>query len=161
MAMRVITNFVVFAFLIALSSCKEHDIPLPPISSTGADTFGCLVNGKVFSVRGVYGETRRDVTPDMVVIYASRGRVAFQLKVRDVDNPIVADKKYFLSADQNDISCSYANLNDSNCDYFDIPTSGYIMFTKVHPVYSGVFEFTVYSNYCKMLVSVTEGRFDL
>ena len=45
----------VFSLIILSSSCKKHTVPpvsqlslLPPATQTGANTFGCLVNGKAF-----------------------------------------------------------------------------------------------------------------
>ena len=42
--------FIVF-FLIQFTGCKKADI-LPPLTTHGANTFGCKVNGKDFTVSG-------------------------------------------------------------------------------------------------------------
>jgi hypothetical protein len=44
----------------ALNSCSlfpEPEPTLPPATQTGANTFGCLINGKVFQARGGGGMT--------------------------------------------------------------------------------------------------------
>ena len=52
---------IVFTFLLLIaSSCKKESNKdkLPPATQTGENTFGCLVNGKVFVPKGYDGTGR-------------------------------------------------------------------------------------------------------
>ncbi len=60
--------FLVTCTLFMGSSCKKDNSPadqLPPATQTGANTFGCLVNGKVFVPKGFDGTG----TPNPHVLY--------------------------------------------------------------------------------------------
>jgi len=50
---------ILWVVLLATSSCKKNDLSraegLPPITDTGANTFGCMVNGKVYRNHWVHG----------------------------------------------------------------------------------------------------------
>ncbi len=51
--------FVLISFLLfSRMQCEKIDVPeiekLPPATQTGADTFGCLVNGKALTPRGYF-----------------------------------------------------------------------------------------------------------
>ena len=49
-------NFLKIIFLLALCSCnlfKEEEPQLPPETQTGANTFGCYVNGELFVREGI------------------------------------------------------------------------------------------------------------
>ncbi|MDJ1497574.1 hypothetical protein QNI19_31835, partial [Cytophagaceae bacterium DM2B3-1] len=45
--------FLCFAFIVCLFACKKDDLPSP--SQTGADTFGCKINGKSWIPNGGNG----------------------------------------------------------------------------------------------------------
>ena len=52
---------ITMLMLLCAASCKKdnkNEDQLPPATQTGANTFGCLVNGKVFVPKG-YGSTGR------------------------------------------------------------------------------------------------------
>ncbi len=57
-------------FVILNTQCKKDDLnaelaKLPPITQTGANTFGCLVNGKAYIPSGYDGQFPNfDVVPD-------------------------------------------------------------------------------------------------
>ena len=44
-----------FSLLLSASRCKKDRFELPPETTTGANTFGCKVNGKVFVPRSGNG----------------------------------------------------------------------------------------------------------
>jgi hypothetical protein len=161
--MRFIANAILIIFLITfIDGCKDDDPTLPPITSTGAGTFGCLIDGKVFVPRESLPWV--DVTSDMIVVYKSQNGASFILKVRDLNNPIVANHTYYFKGEK-DISCMYSTWSDnSSCHYEDVPVSGSITFSKINyesHVISGTFEFTAFSSDCNKSVTITEGRFDI
>lgn len=45
-----------FSLLLSASRCKKSHFDLPPETTTGANTFGCKVNGKVFVPRDGKGK---------------------------------------------------------------------------------------------------------
>ena len=86
-------NNTIWLLLLALSSlctsCKK-DAPqdelskLPPATQTGANTFGCLVNGKAFVPIG-YGSTGRS-NPHVLYEYDLQGQPFLSLKASIFDN---------------------------------------------------------------------------
>ena len=48
-----------FLFIISSAECKKHNLSenpvdqLPPETQTGANTFGCLINGQIFLPKGL------------------------------------------------------------------------------------------------------------
>ncbi|MBO0356924.1 hypothetical protein J0X19_03115 [Hymenobacter sp. BT186] len=61
---------ILLAALLGLSQCKQ-DAPsplsqLPPATQTGANTFGCLVNGKPWTPQGYSGAANYSVSYDRV-----------------------------------------------------------------------------------------------
>ncbi len=64
--LKTLTQLVVLGLFLLLSglSCEKEYPPgtpeiykLPPITQTGADTFGCLVDGKAFTPKGTWGSS--------------------------------------------------------------------------------------------------------
>lgn len=55
--MKTINRFLIlFAFASIFATCKkDHEDTLPPATQTGANTFGCKINGKVFVPKGSSG----------------------------------------------------------------------------------------------------------
>jgi len=60
--MRLTTFIISFCILALFATCKKKDPPignnataqLPSITTTGANTFGCLVNGEVWLPKGSF-----------------------------------------------------------------------------------------------------------
>ncbi len=50
--MKIVTTVVIILLLIAQSCIKDTGHPLPPETHTGAYTFGCKVDGKVYEASG-------------------------------------------------------------------------------------------------------------
>jgi hypothetical protein len=163
--MRFIANVLSIILLITFfDACNDDNQPLPPITSTGAGTFGCLIDGKVYVPYGYHSNPMVQTTADMIVVSGSMEDVNFTLKVRDTTDEIVEHKPYRFE-DQKEIYCKYHTWqSNSNCRYDELPVSGYITFTKIDyekHIISGVFEFTAFSPYCNAMKEITEGRFDL
>ncbi len=158
----------------ALNSCSlfpEPDPTLPPITQNGAETFGCLVNGKVFVPKG------NSKYPAVVKIYngwlnifatrISGNEIGDQIgiSIADVDKTgdyYFTEKKLFRYFGQN---CT-AGLDD-------IPINGKVVITKFERgedktnnlkwlIVSGTFEGTILpSTKCSDTIKITQGRFDL
>ncbi|MCC6289338.1 MAG: hypothetical protein IT249_15775 [Chitinophagaceae bacterium] len=72
-------SFLLFCFLFSLlllsSRCKKDRFELPPETTTGANTFGCKVNGKVFVPRD--GNGRPGLYCQYVNLGTGEGGVVF------------------------------------------------------------------------------------
>jgi hypothetical protein len=62
------STLLLLAALLGLSQCKKHDPDpldqLPPATQTGANTFGCLVNGQPWTPQGYNGTSNYSVVYD-------------------------------------------------------------------------------------------------
>ena len=166
-------------FLLVLSvqkcQCKKDDptptpipqpIPcdtcLPAITTTGQNTFGCRVNGKVWlPQKGSFQPAVNiDILGNQIGIdgYNSVNDVWLGMSL----SPIY-DTCYFKFPTQ--------SLNKSQGKYLtnkyyitDTLNTGYIHFTRVdfkQGVFSGTFAFDTYSNDKKDTIHITDGRFDI
>jgi hypothetical protein len=161
--MRFIANALSIIFLITSSvSCREDEV-LPPMTSQNAGTFGCIIDGKVYSANRDDGEVRLQHVEaaggHSISIYANKSRGYINLMVRDQNNPIIENKPYYFD-DQQDISCTI----DTKCGFDQSSIIGHITFSKIdyfEGIYSGVFEYSAFSPDCKRTLYITDGRFDL
>jgi hypothetical protein len=146
-------------------SCKDDDEPaLPPITVTGANTFGCLIDGEVYVPQGVDSAPLVDAGVDMIVVSGGQRGVNLQLVVRDTTMHFIFENQAY-HFNQENITCVYDVFNNKvDCDYRDTPVSGYIKFSRIDfakHIVAGVFEFSVYSAKCDKMINITDGRFDL
>jgi hypothetical protein len=158
-AIVVITQFI---------SCKDNDDSLPPLTTSGKGTFGCLINGKLWVPSGSYSGTHADmdytsIDTVRVDIYGYSGQPIRQIAMTVFDTPaIVVNKDYHLN--EKGIFAIYTNVSNSiSCEQKQV-TDGYVRFSKFEPssnVISGIFQFTVSGNSCNGQVNVTQGRFDI
>jgi hypothetical protein len=166
-------------FILTTTGCKKpSDIPpkvittptpcdtcLPPITTHGAGTFGCKINGKPFIAKGNWM------------------RPATQQNVMDLYVNIIG-RNYLDKANIPSVSFSVEPLLDTGIIWFpnnlikswaqhrvgdkkfiaeDI-IRGHVHFLRVDyqkRIFSGTFEFDVYSLDGKDTIHITEGRFDL
>lgn len=136
---------------------------LPPITQTGENTFGCLVNGKAFVVTN---------TLNMSAIYqggglALSGGVVLHKNLSDIQifigELVQTNTSYDLVNDSNKKGQYY--VEESNC-WFSTNSnfSGtlFISFLDRSKYFiSGTFEFQAYSSDCDDIISITNGRFDM
>ena len=78
---------LLFVFL-SFGGCKKHKTnnsvdQLPPETETGANTFGCLVNGKVFIPKGYSGTGKPN--PDKIFDIGLNGLPYLQIYARQYD----------------------------------------------------------------------------
>ena len=164
--------------------CKKTDTnnldaelaKLPPITQTGANTFGCLVNGKAVLPSGCIGcppplEGFYDNNPNgqfgLVCRYNNNHNdVGFGLdSILTYKNFIIDDStnknvRVALFNDKLSDSCRWVGLVGALSNFASI--KGNIKLTKVdvpNGIFSGTFNFTIKTKSCSNY-EVTNGRFD-
>ncbi len=166
-------TMLAFGFLLlnASSCCKdENEETLPPETQTGANTFGCLVNGAVWRNEGLApfpgSNLNVSVSRSQFVIGAS--------KITNNIDQILFIKIYSpISVGKYDLNNASAGFNDvgDNCYYQtdSMSSMGTLEITKfdtVNYIVSGIFNFkaiklTASTGNCDSTINVTEGRFDI
>lgn len=165
--------------LLALTQCKKKDPSpedqLPPATQTGANTFGCLVNGQPWTPKGYNGSSNNSVSYDpglnggvfdlQTYRYPEPGANHFQVIYLFANQVARAGTYSFTNEMQTEASfndtktkCSWRS-RDSLTTY----RRGTLTITRLDlqaGVISGTFAFTLYKPGCDS-VRVTNGRFDV
>lgn len=146
---------------------------LPPITQTGANTFGCLVNGKVFIPKGYSGRG----TPNCRGIYDFfNGRPYFKVIAERYEENSFDGEIYFsidscnsignykIKGNKNRFVFGGKFFNNCGISGFDTSTyqSGDLIISKldlVNGIISGTFHCKIKPNGCDTLF-FTGGRFD-
>ena len=161
-------GFCLFLCPLFYGACDDDGQKLPPITMEGNNTFGCLVNGKIFVSKGrpgnvgTYAEVQYAQDTIGINIYATNYETDQRFIFSFYDTPDLFEHKryYFLHA-QN-YSVFYVT---QSCDYrIDKLIDGWIELNKYdvnRPIISGTFEFTAYNPDCGDTIKVTDGRFDI
>jgi hypothetical protein len=151
-----------------------YEPQLPPETTTGANTFGCLVNGKVWLNGGVgfpnYSLAISQLSENWLIIIAKNnyGDTISGFGINIKINPII-EKKYSLDTANCFIYFSkISNNNGGTCIWSKEESSfidaiGFIELTRFdlsNGIVSGRFEVTLYRTECDSIV-ITQGRFDL
>ena len=178
---------IVFLFLFTITSCSESDAPqdqLPPITQTGANTFGAVVNGKVFITKDKTGYTPPGGgTPKGLEVTTGSFLPTYEYFGIDATNyegiylyiyipkEIPEETIYFFknspgvraSIEKPSYTHVFSIIN--NTIYASYEDSGSITFTKVDysmGIFSGVFNVTLKNkNNENDIIEITDGRFDL
>jgi hypothetical protein len=174
--MKKIPPLLLILFLIKCSGCDVLPTPkeeLPPITQEGKNTFGCLVNGKVWLPKGNNGTANLDLSYDLSFMGG-----AFNISAYSIENGF---RKYItISSDSISKSGTYQvspigrfltfyselDSKGAGCDLSDfsiVKRKGQVVITKLDvgkQIASGTFEFTLYKPGCDT-VKVTQGRFDI
>jgi len=143
---------------------------LPSATQTGANTFGCLVNGKVWLPKGFDGTSNLSLSYD-----PSFNKGTFDLRSYRYPNSSSWFQSIILASDSLLATGVYnldekhqdAQFMDSNhCNYYGFDTTvhrtGAITITKfdlTKGIISGTFQFTLSKARCDS-IKVTQGRFD-
>ena len=171
----------IIVIVIALPACKKSknfDVDsLPPITQEGKNTFGCLINGKVYVPRGFeQNKPNYQVHVDPTFNDGSFG-VKFFNKSTDkridltVGSDSIRSTGNFIITNTSRARCLFAvNGTSSNpkCIVFSQynPTStGFLKITRydlINGIFSGEFEFHFYNPDCGIgdTIHITQGRFD-
>jgi hypothetical protein len=163
---------------VALLSCNKEVTELPPSTQTGANTFGCKVDGK-FWVPAGFGIMPTAATVEVrflgtdILINArnfssSPTETEFELRIKNVTGPGVYSLNTTTTYPNNAVSYGYyvhRKITPDNEWMTSAEYPGTVTITKIDTVnliVSGTFEFqaiNLYNNPQPM--SVTEGRFDV
>ncbi len=176
---KAIFTFLGFTLLLS-SSCEKKNIfnpeppdELPPATMTGANTFGCLVNGEVWRpyIEGGIFENALNVKHDRGWVDCDQLHISAIRKSHE-DGVYVLHQEIGIN-----VWCPELGINNitpskgaflcfkpSGCSY-DVDTlSPYtINITRldtINNIASGTFEFTAISDECQDTLRITEGRFD-
>lgn len=182
-------SFLMYSIFIMLgfcfAQCKKTSVSilpktelekLPPITKTGANTFGCLVNGVAWLPNGSrpqYGGPNPDVYVDPTF---QGGRFSitghqynnFQSKVGFGSANCTSTGYFDIALPVNGIDYNRFMNNTSTCEFssFDPGTyrRGFFNISRYdlnNGIFSGTFEFTIKSQACGDTIRITNGRFDV
>lgn len=174
MKIQKLTLVALSLLFLSASTCFDQDDEdkLPPETQSGRNTFGCLVNGKVwlpksapFSSVGTLAHLNEDYTHLIIAGNQSGNQIISFF----INNTIIETGSVFnLSSDEN----SKAHFDYYNCYYRSYNENpGELIITKfdtVNKIVSGrfyfsakYFESSINSYNCDNSFIITEGRFDL
>ncbi len=178
------------ACLLLECSCEKTQslTELPPITQTGAKTFGCYVNGELFVPMGRIWSPQAPENPTVyfgTIRYNKPGFYWIRTQMFNEDNnkwfeleiyQVFEEKEYRFETDSIHIEyfddfkhCYYSNYSEYFEKYND---TGYIHITKldtIRGIISGTFAFTLTNipyvddtaATCDSVIRITDGRFDL
>ncbi len=180
--MKTILKFSVLSVGLLLTTCKDRTTEefqdrLPPITQNGANTAGCLVNGKVLIPRN---GTRNLGGPSAYGLSISRLYGSFRLDIKNYKNGgfvhmyirKLDDNKVIYNIEQSDGEPFEPHSNSSesqlyvaynNNIYISSTNSGTINITKSsYPIISGTFSASLYNkDNPSEKINITDGRFDI
>jgi hypothetical protein len=148
---------------------KDAKPKLPPATMEGKNSFGCLVNGKVFinertNLFGGNGVHSEMPNKNWLLVYASNENTGITLSLYDTTG-IEVNKTYMLSNDTTYFGKFDTRVGNISCEYnYSHILSGKMLLTKIDVqknIISGTFEFVSYNPNCIDTVKITEGRFDI
>ena len=182
-----LTLFTIFTFLVLTSiQCRKNKPAnpvdqLPPATQIGANTFGCLVDGKVFMPKGL-GLSPTLTCYYQYIYYPSPTGYVFQIKAKNTNSPsifqsinilvdslkLIDGKTYILEESIKGHSRgNYVKSRTDNTSYENYltfhPNSGQLIITKfdeINQIVSGTFWFNAVNSNGDT-VRVTDGRFDM
>jgi hypothetical protein len=177
--MRKLLLYSTFLLLTQCSKCKDNDpapeAQLPPATQTGANTFGCLVNGQPWTPKGNNGRENFRITYDPTYAGGSLSIRAYRYPDQSAafqDINMGGDRinqagtyQFVLTGDR---KVFYTNTGKAfPCNDYDGPPSltyrsGTLTITKLDltvGIISGTFAFTLAKPGCDT-IKVTQGRFD-
>lgn len=177
-SMRKLLLYCCTLLLTQCSKCKENDPnpeeQLPPATQTGANTFGCLVNGQTWTPQGNNGTANLRVTYDPGYAGGSLSIRAYRF-IGDTDKqqsfilggaPISQVGTYSCSMPVQYTAYFFDETKSRPCDSYygtaDLTCKGQLTITRLDlqaGIISGTFNFTLYKPGCDS-VRVTNGRFD-
>ena len=177
------TYLLILLSVLFLSCNNDDDSPanpvdeLPPATKTGENTFGCLINGRPFTPRGVpFGAPSKGATYQYVYNPQNdTGHYGFQVFGNNFETDVgvalnlvfqnyedLEEDTYMLSvSDSEQIGNMGAYIDTVGAFYTSESNIGYIYITKTdfeNRIVSGTFEFDVDVN--GEIYSITDGRFD-
>ena len=189
--MKTARLFIVFLIVMIFTGCLKDlfDEKLPEATKTGANTFGCKVNGKSWIPDGSHGFFV-SIPALSAHIYQSQGRKFFYISARK--DPSILNKEedsyddmdfdVILPANPGEViinetcsncglACPYSSLRffvkgltNGACYMTSFTHTGKIQFSRIdtlNRIVSGRFEFSAIDNNTAKTINVTDGRFDV
>lgn len=171
-----------FAFLIALISCdKDDDKPktelekLPPATQIGAQTIGCLVNGKAFIDNSSFNNFYQFVDGEYYLVINwdmdnsngyKDGQLAISKTIIQEGQTYILNKSSYLDGDYIGAGATFVSNLPEIFGQYETNTNytGQIHFTRFDTqnfIMSGTFEFEAKDILTEETISITNGRFDL
>lgn len=160
--------FLLLLTTFTLSCCNDDDNPqnpldqLPPATQTGANTFGCLINGEPFVVSNTSNQTAIYQGGVLQIGGGIDNSIMDKHISINISAPINLNTPYDLTLLPNNLAI-FVN-NGEGCYYdYDHTTSGTLTITKFDQtnfIISGTFNFSTQTNECEN-INITNGRFDL
>lgn len=175
---------VLLSAALLAASCKKNKVPdtrtelekLPPITQTGANTFGCLVDGKAWLPNGSKPQTGGpniqvyvDPTFQGGAFYITGHQYNnFQSQVTfgsggctggglfDIALPLQAVSYTRFLNTVNTCEFSSSNSGSFRRGFFNISR-----YDLTNGIFSGTFELTIKSQSCGDTIRITNGRFDV
>ncbi|MBP7172721.1 MAG: DUF5025 domain-containing protein [Cloacibacterium sp.] len=175
------TFFLLLLIGFSAISCTDRNTEtktdqLPPITQTGANTAGCLVDGKVLIPKN---GSQAIGGPPAYGLVISRLYGSFRLDIKNYKNAFIhlfikklEDNKSIYNIEQSDGEFYEPHSNNSESqlsisynykEYLSSSNSGTINITKnSYPIISGTFTATLYNkDNPSEKINITEGRFDI
>jgi hypothetical protein len=144
---------------------------LPPITSTGAGTFGCKVNGKVWVAKSnkdypnVYASVNKNTNWYLLITGAQIDQESqFDLINLRCYNVQTQRKHHLLMLDSNSSSASFVNSVENqfwNTNSFIGGELSLIRFDSAKQIVAGTFQFDCVNINTHDTLHITDGRFDM
>ena len=155
--------------LLASMGCSDDDSELPAPTQEGLNTFGCLVNGEIWSPKGNVGYSNLDISYDPNLEGGS-----FDLATYRIINNEDQDYIYMYSPNVQNVGSYSLSIEEGVVTFDNLPLCNYDRDTSVYrtgilnitrldleqAIISGTFEFTLAKPNCDT-IRVTKGRFDM
>ncbi|WP_201979792.1 hypothetical protein [Hymenobacter rubidus] len=173
---RALRILPVLAAVLLLAACKKNGADpadqLPPATQTGANTFGCLVNGRAWTPKGNSGYSNYTVSYDPTYRKGTLNVAAYRDGGKGVNDTQVLG--FYADSIPTAGSYSLAIIDHQEGIFIDRTQAcqfpgndayyrrGLLVITRLDRkagIISGTFAFTLYKLGCDS-VRVTEGRFD-
>jgi hypothetical protein len=141
---------------------------LPPATQTGANTFGCYVNGKLWLPKGYNGTSNLSPGYDpnfngKIIFDIATYRIVSDNSRQYFDIAITGMNKEGVYPVDTHSGNVYFSINSCDYSYSDATVfkQGSITITKLNlPIVSGTFDFKIYKSGCDT-IKFTQGRFDI
>jgi hypothetical protein len=167
-------SLLVFLLLVSML-CEKKPLPdvLPPLTTTGENTFGCLIEGEVFvpTIRRFVGPdgfcsqkthiTDFPMYPAYYFMFSACRVAARSDTVGDIRiNVFVKNIKTLNSYNINLASVAYKG-NVYYCDSTRAGEIEIVYLDTINKIISGTFNFTAINRVSEKTISVADGRLDL
>ena len=148
---------------------------LPPMTTSGKNTIGCLVNGVPFTDSGLMNNFYQLVEGEYHLVINWKNGFGDNFKAGQISirkTQIIEGESYILNNNNSSLeefsggSAKYVFSDNSNSGEFNTNSNYYgtVTFTKFdteNGIMSGTFEFQAQGLNTEEIVNITEGRFDL